>query len=95
MFFNTFANNPIYDIAEALRTSQKWRETFRDYQSPIIKHTAETYREILSYFPRLTIQALEEGQLVDTFYSRAGMEQHLKSWLPHYKYLQGGSPKST
>ena len=87
LFFNSFASDPIYNIAEVLRATRKWQSKFNGYQNPIVKHTVESYREILSHYPLLVTRTLEEGELSDTFNGRIGLEQHVKSWLPHYKYL--------
>lgn len=72
----------IWDSIEETISLPAWKEYFVGYKNPHISYDIDIYRNLCEQ-ANLNIQYLKEEMPIANFKTVEGMEDFLKSWLPH------------
>lgn len=78
--------DPIQELVNELCISEKWSGFFSDFVDPINRFGVEEYHQILSKHG-LEVVDLAEYINADVLQNLSHLKNHVKGWLPHYKYL--------
>jgi len=78
--------DPIQEIADHLKTS-KYRTIFNDFIDPMRRFNVQEYSKLLEESNLVEI-SIKEVQDCDVILDREKLAKQVKSWLPHYHFLQ-------
>lgn len=84
--------DPIQEIADKLKQSPKYLGAFAKFQDPMKRYSPEEYRHLIQK-AKLKVISIEDVEEQDRLEGVEKLTTQLKSWLPHYHYLQKHFPE--
>jgi trans-aconitate 2-methyltransferase len=83
----SYGGDPIQDIADQLIMTEKYQVFFRNFIDPMNRYSIEDYQTILRAANLHLLQIVDTEER-DKIQGKALLIKQLKSWLPHYHFLE-------
>ncbi len=82
-----------YEVADKLIKSEKWKTTFKDFNSPRPFVSRDYYESIIASIPSVDF-TVKSKALPCVFNSREEMQSSIKSWMSYLDYIESDALKT-